>query len=115
MPRIIQRQVTTIQITSVEVTWDDDREQLRSEFLDVVPAISEAEKSASTAAGSRKVRERKPHRRRKSGTPAHANTVKQDAASSSEHPAIHPHPDQPGGKSDEFRSDEEAIPPELKE
>ncbi|MBV6394764.1 MAG: hypothetical protein HFACDABA_00332 [Anaerolineales bacterium] len=115
MRRIIQRQITTIQITSVEVTWDDDREQARAEFLDVTPTISEAERSASVAGGRRKVRERKPHGRRKSGVPSLANAARREVESVSEHPSTLPRPDPSGIKNDEFRGEEEEIPSELKE
>jgi hypothetical protein len=60
MPRVIHRQITTIQITSVEVTWDEEREQIPDEVIELSPTISESEKAASVSAGKRKLRERKP-------------------------------------------------------
>lgn len=44
MQRIIHRQVTTIQITSIEVLWDDDRHPFPHEIMDaeiVAPALPE--------------------------------------------------------------------------
>ena len=44
MQRIIHRQVTTIQITSIEVLWDEDRHPFPHEILDaeiVTPLLPE--------------------------------------------------------------------------
>ena len=92
MPRVVHRQVTTIQITSVEVRWEDEREQVASDQFERAPTISEAEKSASASA-----QKRKPHSLKSS------KTRKRNTAS------------QPIGASQKKDDDDNQYPPHLPE
>jgi hypothetical protein len=63
MQRIIHRQVTTIQITSIEVLWDDDRHPFPHEIVDgaiIAPMLPEPETR-------KKSKKTKPRTRKKAG------------------------------------------------
>ena len=116
MPRVIHHQVTTIQITSVEVTWEDEREQIPVEAIELAPTISESERTVSVSGGNRKPRERKPAGGRKSGASSHVRKSKRERKSSGKRPPDPAQSSRPGSESDaQFRREEEVIPAELKE
>ena len=70
MQRIIHRQVTTIQITSIEVLWNDDRHPFPHEIVDgaiVVPMLPEPKPRTRRKAKSASGRKTKSSRKESKG------------------------------------------------
>ena len=84
MQRIIHRQVTTIQITSIELLWDEDRHPFPHEIVDaeiVTPLLPEP-KPRKTRKKTKSATEKKAGRR--SRKPTVSKRVAGESASSAE-------------------------------